>query len=306
MRAILSTVAALTAAAIGASAAAAADPVVPFPSQTGRLVFVAAQTVTTGGAMTNYFAPGSTVVIRAYAVNTKTKKLITAKDKKFFYATIPNQSNVKLAYNPSAPGATKGMPWVGTWTIPSDYAPGTVPIDVKVKLRSRATGHFIQMPVTSAMLTVSATPPAVFAPAPTGTVGAQTSTKGTVDPALYVDTVNGTRPVGAAPRQVGCSQTNVYKHGEQVVFRVWGMSLADNTVLSSDNVADAHVQIPGVASNLPLNWGGHGAAGAKVWFWSAPWIVPADFPLGEVAAHVVFKLESGATGTFDYALNVIP
>lgn len=292
-------------AAVGASAASAADPVTPFPSQTGRLVFVAAQTVTTGGAMTNYFAPGATVVIRAYAVNTKTKTLVAAKDVKYFYASIPNAPNVKLAYNPKASGATKGMPWVGTWTIPATYTAGSVPIDIKIKLRSRATGHFIQMPVTSAQLTVSATPPAVFAPGPTGAVGEQVGKNGTLDPALYVDSVNGTRPVGAAPRQVGCSQTNVYKRGEQVVFRVWGMSLADNTVLSTDNVTSAIVQIAGQPDQT-LNWGGHGATGAKVWFWSAPWIVPADFPLGEVVAHVVFKLESGKTGTFDYALNIIP
>ena len=32
---------------------------------------------------------------------------------------------------------------------------------------------------------------------------------------LYVDTVNGTRPVGAKPRPIGCTQTNVFQRGEQ-------------------------------------------------------------------------------------------
>ena len=39
---------------------------------------------------------------------------------------------------------------------------------------------------------------------------------------LYVDTVNGSRPVGAKPRPIGCTQTNVFQRGEQVVFRIWG------------------------------------------------------------------------------------
>ena len=129
----------------------------PFPSTTAGGVFIAAQTVTTGGAMTNYFAPGNTVVFRAYAVVTKTKTLVAAKAVKYFYVKIPGQPNVKLAYKPTAPGATKSLPWVGTWKIPADLAAGNVPIDVRIKLKSRSTGQFVQMPVTSAMLTVSAT-----------------------------------------------------------------------------------------------------------------------------------------------------
>ena len=50
----------------------------------------------------------------------------------------------------------------------------------------------------------------------------------------------------------------------------------------------------------------HGAAGAQVYFWSSPWIVPASFPLGETVARVVFKTVDGKTATFDYALNIIP
>ena len=44
----------------------AADLGGPFPSQKVGKVFVAAQTVTTDGAMSNFFAPGSTVVFRAF------------------------------------------------------------------------------------------------------------------------------------------------------------------------------------------------------------------------------------------------
>lgn len=303
MKRILILGAAVAALAGGTSAARAADPV-PFPGTSANPVFIAAQTVTTDGAMTNYFAPGNTVVFRSYAVIKKSKRLVLAKDVKYFYVTIPGQSNVKLAYDPKAAGATTRMPWVGTWKIPADYKAGNVLFGVHIKLKGRQTGYFVQMPVATAMLSVSATPPAVFAPAPKGDSG-ETGEAGKIDLSLYVDSVNGTRPVGAAPRQVGCSQTNVYKHGEQAVFRIWGMDLTDGTVLSSDNVDSATVSIAGVP-DITLNWGAHGAKGAQVYFWSAPWIVPADFPLGETVAHINFKTVTGETVTYDYALNIIP
>jgi hypothetical protein len=296
MRRILS-VGAVLAVVAGVSVASAATPP-PFPAAKAGPVFIAAQTVTTAGTMTNYFAPGSTVVFRAYAVDTKTKKLVGAKQVRYFYVKIPNQPNVKLADKPTAPGATKGMPWVGTWTIPADYAAGAVPIDIRIKLKSHRTGQFVQMPVAPAMLTVSAKPPAVFSPAPTGPVGLE---PGAGNLSLYVDSVNGTRPAAAAPRAVGCSQTNVYKHGEQVVFRTWGMDLKSGDVLTTDNVKDAHVVIPG-QPNLPLNYGSHGV----VSFWSAPWNLPTDYPLGDATTRVVFTTLDGRTATFDYTISVIP
>jgi len=299
MKRILGVGAVLAAAAFGASSALAAT-VPPFPAAKVGPVFVAAQTVTADGTMTNYFAPGSTVTFRAYAVETKTKKLVAAKDMKYFYVMIPSQPNVKLAYKPTAPGATKGMPWVGTWTIPAVYPAGTVPVDIRIKLKSHQTGQFVQMPVVPAMLTVSAKPPALFAPAPNGPTGPVTS-NGSTNLSLYVDSVNGTSPAAAAPRQKGCSQTNVYKRGEQVVFRAWGMDLKSGLVLSILNVKDAHVVIPG-QPNLALNWGSHGV----VSFWSAPWALPTDFPLGDTTVHVVFTTLDGQTATFDYTLNIIP
>lgn len=304
MRRILILAVASFAAAAVTSSALAADPIVPFPAQKAGKVFVAAQTVTTDGAMSNFFAPGSTIVFRAYAVDVKTKKLVAAKDAKFFYIAIPGQPNVKLKYDPTAAGASKGLPWTGQWTVPAGFSSGTVPFKVLVKLNSKRTGSFVQIPVTSAMLTISALPPAVFGPpASGGEIGLVVN--GKVDVSLYVDTVNGTRPLGAAPRAAGCSQTNVFKRGEQVVVRAWGHELATGDVLSADNVKEAHFAIAG-QPNLTLNWGAHGNTGAKVWFWSNAWIVPADYPLGQTTVHLVYTLESGKTVTYDHVLNIIP
>jgi hypothetical protein len=288
--------------AVIASAAIAADPIAaPFPATTSGPVFIAAQTVTSTGAMQNQFAPGSTVIFRAYAVDSKTKKVLVAKDVKYFYVTIPNQPNVKLAYKPTAPGASGRMVWIGTWTVPAGYPVGLVNFKVLAKAESKRTGQFVQMPVATSQLTISATPQTTPADGP----AAQAAAASDVTVSLYVDTVNGTQPVGAPKRIVGCSQTNVYKRGEQVVVRVWGFDLSTGTTLSTDNVDTATYSIPGQAT-APVTYGAHGAVGNKVFFWSAPWIVPPTFPLGDVTILVAFKTDAGKAGTFAYPITIIP
>ena len=66
-----------------------------------------------------------------------------------------------------------------------------------------------------------------------------------LDVMLYVDTVNGSRPVGAKPRPVSCTQTNIYTRGEQQVFRVWGTVAGSGDILSTENVKYAYVTVPG-------------------------------------------------------------
>jgi hypothetical protein len=306
MRKIIALVvgaAACAALATGALADTAPPATTPFPASSVGPVFIAGQTVNTSGAMASAFAPGSTVVFRAYAVDTKTGKSLVAKTTTYFYVTIPGQPNVKLKYDTSAPGATTRMPWTGSWTVPANYAPGIVGFKILAKATSKRTGSFVQIPVSTSQLTVSSTAVAPFGPGPTQTA-VPASDKFSLG--IYVDTVNGTGPVGAAKRLVGCAQTNVFKRGEQVVFRVWGFDLKSGDTLSTDNVDTATVTLPGVAAPLTLNYGAHGATGAKVWFWSSPWIVPPTYPLGDVPAVVTFKTDAGQTGTFAYGLTIVP
>lgn len=126
-----------------------------------------------------------------------------------------------------------------------------------------------------------------------------------LDVLLYVDTVNGTRPVGAKPRPIGCTQTNTFTRGEQLVFRVWGTQAGTADILSTENINYAYVAIRGLA-NLKMNWGAHGATSNRVWFWTSALIVPADYPLGDATARIVFKTEDGTFGTYDYAFTVVP
>jgi hypothetical protein len=303
MRKILTLGAALVAFATVAASASAASPIpVPFPAATSGAVFIAAQTVTATGAIQNQFAPGSSVIFRAYAVDSKAHKVLVAKDVKYFYVSIPNQSTVKMTYNPTAPGASGRMVWTGTWTVPADYPVGLVPFKVLVKTQFKRIGQFVQMPVASSQLTISAKPQTTLGNGPPATPAPTVSDTSV---SLYMDTVNGTQPVGAPKRAVGCSQANVYKRGEQVVVRVWGFDLSTATTLSTDNVDTATYSIPGQAT-LPITYGAHGAVGNQVFFWSAPWIVPASFPLGDVTIHVAIKTDGGKTGTFDYPITIIP
>jgi hypothetical protein len=307
MKKILILGAVLAAAATLTSAAAAANPA-PFPAPTVKDVFIAAQTVTADGAMSSWFAPGASVVFRAYAVDPKSHKVIDPKAVRYFYVTIPNQPNVKLKYGAAAPGASSGLPWTGTWTVPASYPVGVVGFTVLIQLKQNGKqlkGQFVQMPVASSMLNISATAPGAYSPAvPAGPAGAGSAGQA-LAASLYVDTVNGSGPVGIAKRPIGCSQTNVYKRGEQVVVRSWGTDLATTNVLSSDNVSSAHFSIAGVP-DVTLNYGAHGTVGNQVFFWANAWVIPATYPLGETTIQVVYNLESGKTGSYDYTINVIP
>jgi len=302
MRKLFVPAALILAAAAWASAIHAATPAEnPFPTAKVTGVFVAAQTVNSDGVEADQFAPGSTVTFRAYAVDLKTRKTVGPGDVKFFYVAIPGQPNVKFAYDPKAKGATARLPWTANWVIPASFAPGVVQFKVLVKTNAKAQGQFVQMPVATSQLTVAASPTPVYTPAPAG-VALATST---MNVSLYVDSVNGTRPAGAAPRPVGCTQTNVYKRGEQFVLRSWGADLTSGAILSADNVDTAIATIPG-QPNLTLNWGAHGTAGSQVWYWTGAWNIPTDYPLGDANVHVVFKTDDGKIGTYDYKITIIP
>jgi hypothetical protein len=307
MKRILILGAAIAATAIAVGSAEAAAPV-PFPAPTVENLFVAAQTVGTSGAMSSWFTPGSQIVFRAYAVDPKTKKVVDPKSVRYFYVTIPNQPNVKLKYDESAPGASKGMPWSGVWSVPatySGYVPFKVLVQVKDKSGKQMRGQFVQIPVATASLNISATAPAPLAPAAPAGAGGAGTLGATLNAALYVDSVNGTAPPGTQSRPIGCTQTNVYKRGERVVIRSWGTDLGTNDVLSDQNVKEAHFSIAG-QPDVAMVWSAHGAAGAQVFFWSNFWIVPPTFPLGETNVKVAITTDNGKTGTYDYALNIIP
>jgi hypothetical protein len=104
---------------------------------------------------------------------------------------------------------------------------------------------------------------------------------------MYVDTVQGS--AGNPAPTVGCSQTNLFRLGQQVVFRMWGVNVKRSGVaLTPNNVKLAEVIIPGLSAPIPLAYGAHGKApNPVVSFWAAPWKIDATYPLGVVNFVVV-------------------
>lgn len=152
----------ITAVAVTAVGGAQTPAEVPFPSAKVLDYFVSATTVTGpdsslgAGVATNYFPQGSTVVFRAFAGESKTGKVFTAEDARYFYVKVPGQPNVKLTYTPSTKkGLPAPWPWTASWTIPGDFPTGVVAIKVLLKSKSGGYGSFVQIPVASAQLTVT-------------------------------------------------------------------------------------------------------------------------------------------------------
>jgi hypothetical protein len=104
---------------------------------------------------------------------------------------------------------------------------------------------------------------------------------------LYVDTVTG--PIGGVSSV--CAQQNLFKHGQMVVFRMWGNNVtAGGAALTAKNVKLAEVDIPGIAP-IPLKYTSHSGNGLPkaVSYWESPWSIPATYPIGVVDFRVVVK-----------------
>jgi hypothetical protein len=160
----------------------------------------------------------------------------------------------------------------------------------------------LALPVVAAILAVTAvtgshsgvraqTGAATATPAPTATVPPGPPIQGkTVAVLLYVDTVTG--PIGK-PAGV-CIQTNLFKQGQMVVFRMWGNNVkAGGAALTAKNVTSALIQIPG-ADPIKLNYTSHSGNGLPraVSYWEAPWAIPATYPLGVVDFSIVVKTKA--------------
>ena len=286
-----------------------------YPGNSYNGLFVAGQTVTSTGTVNDQFMPGETVVFQAFAISTQTHKLLTKVSAKkpltvaaskatlrYFFVRIPLMDDLKLVYGPAPAGVDPRYRWTASWAVPALYPTGVVHFQILARTWTGKNGAFAQIPVALSQLTITTTPQVPFGPGPT-TAGTLSSTS--FDLALFGDTVNGTHPLGAPARPVGCTQTNVYKRGEQVVVRAFGYQLSDGAYLSIDNVTDAHFSIPG-QPDIALNWGQHGPTGQKVWYWTAAWNIPVDYPLGDINVHISFKNLAGKTAALNYPITIIP
>lgn len=120
-------------------------------------VFIWADTVTADtGKQENFFSQGSKVVFRAYAVDLKSKKVITPGSARYFYVQILGQPNVRLQYGPVGTGTKRASLWTGSWAVPANFQLGVVNFRVLVHTKDRHHGVFQQAPVAAAQLTIVA------------------------------------------------------------------------------------------------------------------------------------------------------
>jgi hypothetical protein len=320
MKRILFALAILAPLALATGAQAVGTP--PFGGPVAHTVFAAAQTVTATGEVSDFFAPGDTVVFQAYAIDTKAHKLLTKKNSwttrqylklskkqrmaarftlRHFFVQIPVAKGLTLTYSPPAKGVNDRYRWTASWKVPALYPLGVVHFQVFAQTWTGRRGSFSQLPISASQLTISSTPQEPFGPGP----AISGSSSANLDVALFVDAVNGSHPANAPARPVGCTQTNVFTVGEQVVVRGYGYALDDGSVLSIDNVGDAHFAVAGQPDTI-LNWGSHGPTGAKVFYWTGAWNIPLDYPIGDVEIHVSYSTVAGKTGTLDYPITIIP
>lgn len=139
--------------AVAAVAQTPSETPFPSPKVTGAFVRVATWTSPDSGYLTNYFPQGSDVAFRMFVGDNKSKRSMTNKDLNFAKILIPGQPDVKLTYTNGDPQ----YPWTGTWKVPADFAPGIVPFQASVRTKaSKAYGSFVQIPVATAQLTVTA------------------------------------------------------------------------------------------------------------------------------------------------------
>ena len=148
-RVLTAAVVSLGAAGILFAASASGQTAPPaWPAGGAAQVFIWADTITADTAKQgNFFSRGSMVVFRAYAVDLKSKAVVTPATAQYFYVKIPGQPNVRMRYT------TLGK---GVRTIPTTYPLGPVDFRVLVHTKDRHHGVFQQAPVPAAQLTVVA------------------------------------------------------------------------------------------------------------------------------------------------------
>ncbi len=127
---------------------------------------------------------------------------------------------------------------------------------------------------------------------------------------VHADTVRGhlNLPDGDIAAKL-CVQQSRFSPGEHIVWRirVYDPQLAtamDDVALDSVEVLFQDGQL------FEARYAGHGAEGAKDFFWTTSWVIPEDYPTGSLGHQIVAKAKDGRAGEFvpfnvSYALLTI-
>jgi hypothetical protein len=91
----------------------------------------------------------------------------------------------------------------------------------------------------------------------------------------------------------GCVLTSQYMRGESVVFRVRVLDDQGNPV--DDSKLDSLAIVLGDGESIDMRYGGHPHTDPVDHFWATSWVIPADYPTGELGYKVVATETDGTT-----------
>ncbi len=124
---------------------------------------------------------------------------------------------------------------------------------------------------------------------------------------VMVDLVRGSfEPAGTV-----CVQTNVFKQGEEVVWRARVIETGAGTEPGGEGKNQAEIAERGLKAtaylengmNFPLKYGQHPPrpreGEAVKWFWTVSWKIPPEYPTGTLKWWVVVTDKTGAFVRFD-------
>jgi hypothetical protein len=102
----------------------------------------------------------------------------------------------------------------------------------------------------------------------------------------------------------GCVLDNVYKPGQEVVFRVRVYDPVTGEQMDNKALSSVTVSLPD-GQSFTANYGAHPSTNPTDHFWTAAWTIPANYPTGTLAYTETATAADGRTGTFDN-FNVQP
>jgi hypothetical protein len=102
----------------------------------------------------------------------------------------------------------------------------------------------------------------------------------------------------------GCVLDNVYKPGEEVVFRVRVYDPVTGKQMDNKALSSVIVSLPD-GQSFTANYGGHPNSNPVDHFWTTAWTIPANYPTGTLTYTATATAADGRTGTFD-VFNVQP